>query len=80
MKNLKVNTQRTWETIIFTASADGYDNERVELIINHDEANYVISSYGQDGLIQFSGRSKGQAKLKLKAIKAAVNWINSDNY
>lgn len=80
MKNLKVNTQRTWETVIFTASAEGYDDEKIELTINHKKVNYVISSASQDQFIKFKGTSKGQAKLKLKAIEAAVNWINSDKY
>ena len=73
---MKTTTQKTWQHLNFIAE-DNDENAVVELIVNHQNGTFEIHSHCEES-VSFKRDTLSIAKLRNKAIEAALNWVEEN--
>ena len=71
-----VTVKRIWQTTQFTASKKGMKPVTIEVSINFETKKYTICT-AQEESVSFKEDTIEVSKLKLQALKQAINYIEN---
>ena len=69
-----VQIKKTWETVYFTANKKNVKSVTIELSLNHETKKYNLCTINQE-IVSFKDDTPEVSKLKLKALKEAIKYV-----